>query len=191
MRLNDSDRQLVNGCGKGDNESFRQLFNKHSSWMMGVCLRYSKNQDDAQDILQDCLIKIFKAIKDFNFQSDSQFVSWLKKIVVNTSLNHIKAQSANNFISLDNEQSLNSYIEESNDFDEDEYGFSQEVLLEYIQGLPTGYRTVFNLYVFEDYSHKDISELLNISESTSKSQLFKARNMLRNKIAKSIKQVAL
>ena len=191
MRLNDSDRQLVNGCGKGDNESFRQLFNKHSSWMMGVCLRYSKNQDDAQDILQDCLIKIFKAIKDFNFQSDSQFVSWLKKIVVNTSLNHIKAQSANNFISLDNEQSLNSYKEESNDFDEDEYGFSQEVLLEYIQGLPTGYRTVFNLYVFEDYSHKDISELLNISESTSKSQLFKARNMLRNKIAKSIKQVAL
>jgi RNA polymerase sigma-70 factor (ECF subfamily) len=191
MRLNDSDRQLVNGCGKGDNESFRQLFNKHSSWMMGVCLRYSKNQDDAQDILQDCLIKIFKAIKDFNFQSDSQFVSWLKKIVVNTSLNHIKAQSANNFISLDNEQSLNSYIEELNDFDEDEYGFSQEVLLEYIQGLPTGYRTVFNLYVFEDYSHKDISELLNSSESTSKSQLFKARNMLRNKIAKSIKQVAL
>ena len=191
MRLNDSDRQLVNGCGKGDNESFRQLFNKHSSWMMGVCLRYSKNQDDAQDILQDCLIKIFKAIKDFNFQSDSQFVSWLKKIVVNTSLNHIKAQSANNFISLDNEQSLNSYKEESNDFDEDEYGFSQEVLLEYIQGLPTGYRTVFNLYVFEDYSHKDISELLNISQSTSKSQLFKARNMLRNKIAKSIKQVAL
>lgn len=193
MRLSATNQELVKGCSKGKNESFRLLFDKHSSWMMGVCLRYSKDQEDAQDILQDSLVKIFKAIKNFNFTSDAQFVSWLKTIIINTSLNHLRAQAKNIFISIDfeSEKLASSHYNEDEALDEDEFEYSQEVLMKYIQELPVGYKTVFNLYVFEDFTHKEISEQLNISENTSKTQLFKARNMLRNKITKSLKQIAL
>jgi len=193
MRLSATNQELVKGCQKGNNESFRLLFDKHSSWMMGVCLRYSKDQEDAQDILQDSLVKIFKAVKNFNFTSDAQFVSWLKTIIINTSLNHLRAQAKNIFISIDfeSEKSASSHYNEDEALDEDEFEYSQEILMKYIQELPVGYKTVFNLYVFEDFTHKEISEQLNISENTSKTQLFKARNMLRNKITKSLKQIAL
>lgn len=189
MNTTQNDFQVVEGCRKGDKESFRQLFNRHSSWMMGVCLRYSKNQEDAQDVLQDCLVKIFKAIPKFTYLSDAQFRSWLKTIVVNTSINYIKSQS-NQLVSSMEIQDY-QLIDESVQETVEDVDLSKEQLMDFIQELPLGYRTVFNLYVFEEMGHKEIAKVLNISENTSKTQLFKARNMLKNKISISINQVQI
>ncbi len=191
MMNNESNRFLVNECCKGNNDSFRRLFNIHSPWMMGVCLRYAQNQQDAQDVLQDSWIKIHLALKDFVYQSDSQFVFWLKRIIINTSINHLKTLKNSFVVPFENENFLEINYNQFEDLQEEEDFMSQQELLFLIQKLPVGYRTVFNLYVFEGNSHKDIAELLNISENTSKTQLFKARNILRKKIKNSVKQVAL
>lgn len=192
MKKTIADQQIVSNCIKGDKEAFRQLFNKHSSWMMGVCMRYCRNRDDAHDVLQESLIKIFKAIGNFQFQSESQFRSWLKRIVVNTSLTFLRNASKNEFVFVNNENE-NSILVIHDDYEsENEEGlYSQEQLLQYVQELPLGYRTVFNLYVFENMTHKEIADELNISENTSKTQLFKARAFLKNKILNSVKTVAI
>jgi RNA polymerase sigma-70 factor (ECF subfamily) len=188
----DSNEQIILACKKGSKAAFRQLYEKHSGWMMGMCLRYCKNTEDAQDVLQECLVKIFTAMDNFSYHSNTHFCSWLKKIIINTSINFIKNKSKSDFI-----VSYNDYENENFDTydDIDEYemeqSYTQEDLLRYIQELPDGYRTVFNLYVFEDKSHKEISDIMNISESTSKSQLFKARSFLKNKISKNVNNVAL
>jgi RNA polymerase sigma-70 factor (ECF subfamily) len=186
MKVTVSNSDIVNGCLKGNKEAFRQLYHKHHPWMMGVCMRYCRDRDEAKDVLQECLIRVFNAIGSFTFQGDAQFVSWLKRIVVNTSLSYLRQQSKENFIPLDDGAPLYMAAEEPADYSVAEC-LPQEKLLGMISEMPAGYRAVFNMYVFEEMSHREIAQELGISENTSKTQLLKARCFLKNKITNTVK----
>lgn len=190
MKVTVGDKEIVNGCKEQDKESFRWLFKKHSPWMLGICLRYCQNSNDAQDVLQESLVKVFKSIGNFEYQSDAQFVSWLKRIIVNTSLNYLRDKAKEKFISTDSSDMHLNISEENEDYDQHEQ-VSQEYLLNLINSMPAGYRAVFNMYVFEKMTHKEIAEELNISDNTSKTQLLKARNYLKNKISESVKTLSI
>jgi RNA polymerase sigma-70 factor (ECF subfamily) len=169
------DRELINQCLKGNPKAQESLYRQYSPRMYGVCLRYSRSTLEADDILQEAFIKIFKHLENFNFQGS--FEGWIRRIVINTAINYYKSKIHEwDEISIDRAE---SNIElKSKDIDT----LSHDELLGIIQELPEGYRMVFNLYVIEGYNHQEIGKMLNISESTSKSQLSRARSVLQEKI---------
>jgi len=134
-------------------------------------LRYAKNRDEAQDILQDCFIKVMDKIGDFRFEGS--FEGWLQRMTVRESLNYLRL-TRNSFTSIDDDDSKDEEDVSSDIIS----NMSAQELLGEIQKMPDGYRTIFNMYVIEGYQHKEIAEILNISESTSRSQLKKAREYL-------------
>lgn len=146
--------------------------------MLGVCMRYASNRDEAEDIVQEGFIKVFQRIT--SFRREGSFEGWIKRIMINQALNHYRKNRKQPYHSvieeIDETEILN--LEEPEPLDP----IPADTLLNMIQKLPEGYRMVFNLYVFEEYSHKEIAESLNVSESTSKTQLLKARRLLRKKI---------
>jgi len=160
---------------KGSRKAFSVVYDKYCDAMYVVCLRYTKNTDEAADILQESFIKIHEKCKSFN--TEYELGGWIKKIVVNTAINHIRYNKrfelVDDFDSFDNEAFFlddGFDLEDSNDL--------QKNLLTILKEIPVGYQTIFNLFVFENLSHKEISDYLSISESTSKSQLFKARKLI-------------
>ena len=138
-----------------------------------MCLRYGGNSTDAQDILQNGLIRVFTALKQFD-ENRGNFIVWSNKIMVNEALRFLQKQKRINFFESVDESHLQIGVE-SNIYNL----LSAKELVQIIQKLPDGYRTVFNLYTIEGYSHKEISQELNISVGTSKSQLSKAKKLLR------------
>jgi len=169
-----SDEQLVKRCLEKDGLAQKQLFDYYSKRMMGVCLRYSNDYEEAQDVLQMGFIKVFNKLETYNFEGVLE--GWIRKIIVNTALDNIRKNKKNNEnIELEKvDFQLNNNDE--NGFD----ALNAEDLLAIIQKMPTGFRTVFNLYAIEGYSHKEIAEQLNITISTSKSQYSRARVHLQN-----------
>lgn len=165
------------------------LYDRYVPKLLSICLRYTGNHEDAKDVLHDGFLKIIGNIGQFKSRNENSLEAWMKKIIVNTALNFLRSSNKEKiFLPLEN--NLNGYGEIAGEEEEEPlYGadFSGDELLEMICKLPAGYRTVFNLYVMENYSHKEIAERLNCSENTSKSQLSKARAMLR----KNIKQLSL
>lgn len=167
------DTDLIIGCINGDRRMQKAMYDKYAGKMYAVCLRYMGNADDAQDILQEGFIKIFKNLE--RFRGEGSFEGWVRRIFVNTAIEQIRKKKTD--LSLtEKEESIElksvSAIENINEKD----------LLRIIKDLSPGYRSVFNLYVVEGYSHKEIGELLGISEGTSKSQLARARMILQEKI---------
>jgi len=143
-------------------------------------LRYAKNRDEAQDILQNCFIKIMNKIGDFRFEGS--FEGWLQRMAVRESINYIKL-TRSSFSEIENENS------EKEDMNPDIVSdMTAQELLSEISKMPVGYRTIFNMYVIEGYQHSEIAEILNISESTSRSQLKKAREYLIDLIKKDFKR---
>ena len=142
--------------------------------MKGICLRYSNNETEAEDLLQESFIKAFNKLDTFN--NNGALGGWLRKIAVNTALEHYR-KNKNKAVVLDLNQ-VDSLIP-----DNAIENLELEDLLKKIQSLPTGFRTVFNLYAVEGYNHREIGEMLSISEGTSKSQYSRARVMLRDMIA--------
>ncbi len=182
--------ELIDGCAKARKSAQEFLYTKYSSRLYGVCLRYTGNRTEAQDVLQDSLVKIYKNIHKVNCDSEKPFYLWMHKITVNTALNYIRDN-------LKNSRSLDIDEQESEllgDMAEDNYSFYDNLLemvdaaklLCFIQEMPCGYRTVFNLYAIENQSHKEIAEELKISVNTSKTQLYKARKMLAQRINETI-----
>ena len=141
--------------------------------MYAVCLRYTKNTDEAADILQNSFIKIHEKCHMFN--PEYELGSWIKRIVINTAINHIRQNKK--FELVDDFEKIEN-IDQIEEIEYYETKNLHEQLLEILKEIPTGYQTVFNLYVFENLSHKEIADYLSISESTSKSQLFKARKTI-------------
>jgi RNA polymerase sigma factor (sigma-70 family) len=172
-----SESELIDDCIKGNEVAYECFYKKYSRKMLGICLRYSNNKSDAEDILQEGFIKVFENIKSYG--KTGSFEGWVRKIMINTAINFYKANLHFSF----NEQFNDKIdIEVKN---EDVIGkISTNELLAIVQELPEGFRIIFNLYAIEGYSHKEIAELLNISESTSRSQLARARVVLQNKINK-------
>lgn len=164
-----TDEQLVKKCLEKDSLAQKQLFDSFSRKMMGVCLRYSKDADEAQDVLQIGFIKVFKKLHLFN--SDGSLEGWIRKVMINTALDQIRRNKKfGNNIDLD----LVDYqlLSENEDVLSQ---LSVNDLLKIIQAMPKGFRTVFNLYAIEGYSHQEIADQLNISVNTSKSQYSRAR----------------
>ncbi|MDP4281575.1 MAG: RNA polymerase sigma factor [Bacteroidota bacterium] len=172
------DDQILDGCIAGKRNAQYLLFQKYASRMMGLCMRYANDKDDAKDLLQEGFIKVFENIG--SFRREGSLEGWIRRIMINNAINITRKKRGIPFHE-DIEKIPEIEIPENNDHDEFPQ-ISQEELFLMIQSLPDGYRMVFNLYVIEEYSHKEIAEILGISENTSKTQLLKARRFLRNSI---------
>ena len=164
--------KLIKKCKRKDVKSQGELYKLYSSQLFAVSLKYSRNYVEAQDHLQDGFVAIFNKIEQFNFKGS--FEGWMKRIVINTVLQKYRSTKVFDIV---NEENIKEEIIEI-DNDEVEIDF----LLKIIQELPDRYRLVFNLYALDGYSHKEISEMLNINLGTSKSNLARARQILRDKI---------
>jgi len=169
--------EIVAGCCKGDAGCQKELFEKYGSTIMTIGRRYEHADFGASDILQETFILVFKNIKRFD-SSKASFETWIKKIAMNVVLNMIRSRKMK-FLDIDNTILPLENLDDTPSYDEK---LSEELLLKIIGELPDGYRTIFNLFVVEGYSHKEIASILNISIQTSKSQLSKAKKMLRKKI---------
>ncbi len=164
-----------------DQASIGALYDKHAPWLLAVCLRYTGNREDAEDVLHNGFMKIIHSIDSFNDQHTGSLEAWMRKIMVNTALNYIRDHKKEKMFTVLDPR-LENFRESE---DTDDFGgcdLTKDQLMGLVCELPSGYRTVFNLYVMEDYTHKEIGELLGISENTSKSQLSKARNLLRKRL---------
>ena len=172
------DDSILEGCIAGKRSAQSLLYKKFAASMLGVCLRYSGNRDEAEDIVQEGFIKVFQSIK--SFRREGSFEGWVKRIMINQALNHYRKNRRVPFHSDIEEIDETEILDNEDNEPVDPVPADQ--LLKMIQKLPEGYRMVFNLYVFEDYSHKEIAERLEVSENTSKTQLLKARRLLRKRI---------
>lgn len=166
--------QLINDCKKNDRKAQEQLYRLFASKLFTVCLKYSRNHAEAQDNLQDGFILIFKKIEQYNFKGS--FDGWAKRIMVNQSLQQYRGIS---YLGI-----TTDIVAEETEVEIEEDQVSIDYLMKIIQELPDRYRLVFSLYVLDGYSHKEIAELLEITEGTSKSNLSRARQILKEKIEK-------
>jgi RNA polymerase sigma factor (sigma-70 family) len=174
-----TDEQLVQGCLKGDAIAQKALYQQFARKMMSICMRYAKDREQAQDMLQDGFVKVFQKMD--HYRGEGPLGGWIARTVVNTALDHIRR---------------NKPYDHSVDLTEAEYlhqedpkvlaNMTTDELMALIHELPTGYRTVFNLFAIEGYPHKDIADMLGISENTSKSQFMKARAYLRKLLPKEL-----
>ena len=165
-------KQLINDCQKNDRKAQEQLYRLYAPKLFSVCLKYSRNYSEAQDNLQDGFLIIFKKIAQYSFKGS--FDGWLKRVMVNHVLQQYRQET---FLSLVKED-----VPDDNEIEIDDEDISLEYLLKIIQELPNQYRLVFNLYVLDGYSHQEIAEMLTINLGTSKSNLARAKMILREKI---------
>jgi RNA polymerase sigma factor (sigma-70 family) len=169
------DFSLVNECIKGNPKAQKALFDRFAPKMYSVCLRYMKNTEQAEDVLQDSLVKVFSKLNDY--KNEGVLEGWIRRIVVNACLDQIRknAKFLGDIQSDEVEYKLehHSFITET---------LMAEDLMKLIHRMPDGYRVVFNLFAIEGYSHQEIAQQLGITESTSKSQYLRARAYLRDRI---------
>ncbi len=166
-----TDEQIIEGCINGKPDFQRALYDKYNRKLMGICMRYAKDQHEAHDLLQDGFIKIFNKLGSYN--GKGALGAWLCRLMVNNCLDHIrKTKNQRNHVEVDLADTYENATSEilSN--------LSVQDILKYIQQLPTGYKTVFNMFAIEGYSHREIAEELGVTENTSKSQFRKARLQL-------------
>ncbi len=170
-----NERALIKECIAGNRIYQNELYKMYAPQMMGICLRYAKTKQDAEDVLQEGFIQVFTCIKQFKFKGALD--AWMRKIFINCALQKLREKENNySFIDIDYAPEVNNLIcNPAENFDAKE-------LIKCIQALPLVCRLVFNLYVFEGLKHKEIAELLNISEGTSKSNLFDARTKLKKQL---------
>jgi len=172
-----NEHELVIGCQQRNRVAQKQLYDVFGGKLFAICLRYTKNRTDAEDVLQDAFIKIYENI--VTFRNDSPVEYWLRSIVVNTALNHLRQQK---------------HLKQLDDIDGHENvlagkelvlaDFQWQQLMEFIKELPIGCQTIFNLYAIEGYQHNEIAQKLGISEGASKSQYSRARTLLQEKLNK-------
>ena len=170
-----SEEELIDRCLNNDQQASEDFYKRFAPKMYGVCMRFAKNQMEADDILQEGFIKVFTNLK--TFRNEGSLEGWVRKTIVNTAINLYK-KNLKHLKDTDLEHAEVVQNIEQNSLDK----IAVQELLNIIRELPTGYRVVFNLNVIEGYSHKEISQLLEISENTSKSQLSRARQALQKKL---------
>ncbi|WP_025762904.1 RNA polymerase sigma factor [Dyadobacter tibetensis] len=169
------DKHLVSALRQGNAKAQRQVYDRYAPNMLSICVRYIGDRMQAEDVMIEGLTKVFSKIDQFN--GEGSLEGWIRRIIVNEALGYLRKQKRGM------EESLHLNAEYYADGVAADADMEAESLLSFIQELPTGYRTVFNLYAIEGYSHKEISELLDISESTSKSQLHRARQLLQKRLS--------
>ena len=168
--------RLIKKFRKGNKGAFDTIYANYCDAMYSICMRYTKNEDEAADILQDAFIKIYE--KRELFDPQYSIGAWIKRIVMNEAINHYRVNKRFEFIEeesyFEEEEEAIEVVEDSN---------LSEKLKDVIDSLPPGYQAVFKMYVIENLTHKEIAQYLDISENTSKTQLSKARKMLKSKLA--------
>lgn len=169
-------KNIISGCLKGNGKDQEILYRRHAAKLYAVCLQYSGNDEEARDILQEGFIKIFENL--CHYKHEGSFEGWIRKIMVNTALE--KYRSKHNLYRVDDIETIPEPDAEPDN--EDYAGLEAGDLLEIIRELPPKYRMVFNLFAIEGYSHKEISQMVNISEGTSKSNLARARIILQRRV---------
>lgn len=166
--------QLIEACLDGDANAFEQLFQMYAGKMMTVCRRYATSHSEAEDLLQEGFIRVYQNLGSFEFKGS--FEGWIRRIMVNTALRQISKEK----ISSVAQTGVHEYETVQ---DPDALSMlTEEEILKLIEEMPAGYKIVFNLNIIEGYSHKEIALLLGIEESTSRSQLVKARRLLQSKL---------
>ena len=170
--------KVIKKCLRNNAKAQRALYDLHKvKWFM-ICLRYASNKAEAEDMLQEGLISVFKDLKQYDSKR-ATFSAWSNKVMVNAALQYLRKWK-----NLNLNQHIDGYEEQFAENEDIVDTLSAKELNSFVQKLPDGYRVVFNLYVMEGYKHREIADLLSISENTSKTQLFKAKKMLSNQIAK-------
>jgi RNA polymerase sigma factor (sigma-70 family) len=172
------EQEIVEGCLRGEQKWQKILFETYYGKMLAVCQRYSKSRDEARDILQEGFIKVFQKMNQFSFSSP--FEAWVRRIMVNTAIDFYRKAATEPYL---NDIEVAGDVLEQQDVISD---MSHAELLEILTMLPPGYKIVFNMYVIEGFSHKEIAETLGVSEGTSKSQLAKARIYMQKLISKKL-----
>jgi RNA polymerase sigma-70 factor (ECF subfamily) len=171
---------LIEGCMEGNRRMQEELYRRFSPRMFAVCLRYAGNAEEAEDILQEGFIKVFKKLD--SFRREGSFEGWVRRIFVNTAIEHFRKKRYLQPVTEKEENTIEgkyfSILDE----------LAEKDILALVQELSPGYRTVFNMYVVEGYTHKEIGDMLGISEGTSKSQLSRAKVILQDMVKKFIDQ---
>ena len=178
--LNITESDLINGCLNDDRRMQEELYRRFSPRMYAVCLRYAGNAEEAEDILQEGFVKVFKKLG--SFRGEGSFEGWIRRIFVNTAIEHFRRKRYLQPVTEKEENTIEGKYLSALD------GLAEKDILALVQQLSPGYRTVFNMYVVEGYSHKEIADMLNISEGTSKSQLSRAKVILQDMVKEFIEQ---
>ncbi len=172
-----TEQSLIKACSQNNAVAQRELYNRFSGMLFGICYRYAYNREDAEDMLQEGFIKIFSRIN--SFENKGNFEGWMKRVIVHTCINYLKKnQKFTDHISLENAQNLEAKEE----------GIASKLLgkqvIECLRLMPIGYRTVINMYAIEGFSHKEIGDILEIEESTSRSQFIRGKSVLESILIK-------
>ena len=179
MLAEGTEKRVVERAKNGDRTAIRQIYDCYSGYLAATCSRFLPDPTDQRDVLQDSFVKIFTSLDKFDFKGEGSLKAWMRQVTVNEDLKLLWKRKRSPFVKLEL------------DVPDDDVGLEEEpdvgdvprqVIQGFVQDLPEGYRTVLNLYVFEEKSHREISRLLGISESTSASQLHRARQILARKI---------
>ena len=179
-------QELAGRCRQGDNLARKELYERYAGRMLSVCLRYAGDRDTAEDLMHDGFLKLFDSFDKFTWRGDGSLRAWMERVMVNTALQYLRKNDViNQSEGLDNvpetyEEPDASTVET----------IPQKVLMQFISELPAGYRTVFNLYIFEEKSHKEIAQMLGINEKSSASQLTRAKATLATKVREWMKNNA-
>lgn len=175
------ERQLSERCARGEKPACRELYDSYAGRLLALSTRYTGSQDAAEDVLQDSFIKVFSSIGTFRYKGEGSLYAWIRRIVINRSLDWLRSQKRNGMVPIDEARS-------SSEIEEKDIGpIPEGVLARMVEELPDGYRTVFNLFAIDGYSHREIGRMLGIKEKTSSSQYFRARALLAGKIKEYIR----
>lgn len=172
------EQELASRCGQGDNLARKELYERYAGRLLAVCLRYIPNRMEAEDLLHDGFLKIFSSFDKFTWRGEGSLRAWMERLMVNEALQHLRKTDV-----LTGAVEIDSTPQVYDEPDETEVDLiPQKVLRQFIAELPAGYRTVFNLYVFEGKSHREIARLLGINEKSSSSQLARAKSALATQV---------
>lgn len=165
------EKQLIKKCLKGDAAAQKQLYTLHASQMLGVCYRYTKSLQDAEDVLQEGFIKVFRFLSQYT--GEGEVGAWIRRIMVNTALNFLKRNKKYQYEMVFDSKELHVVSQ-----DDPVMILQAKDIAELIRQLPIGYQTIFNLYAVEGFTHREIGQMMGISENTSRSQYMRARHLL-------------
>ncbi len=172
--------QLIQACIGGDRYSQSALYEQFATKMFGVCMRYAKNREEAEEIMQEGFVQVFKSLHNFKFAGS--FEGWIRKIMVYSAIHHYRTKPKMHMVvDIENAKTEDLGNEEIMSY------LHKKELLKMVQALPPAYRMIFNLYVFEGMKHREIAEHLGISEGTSKSNFFDAKQLLQKAVTNSLK----
>ena len=183
-----TEQELVQGCKRGDDVARRQLYERYAGKMMAICMRYMGNREEAEDLLHDGYIKLYGSFDKFEWQGEGTLPAWMARVLANLALQRLrKTDVMSQAVELENTAELRDDVDRPDEGPDIET-IPKKVLMQFIEELPPGYRTVFNMYVFEGKNHIEIGKVLGINNKSSASQLVRARAILKERVNEWRKQ---